>query len=106
MLIVLNLALALFNLLPVFPLDGGRIFRALLSIKFSRLTATRIAVFTGQFFAIVLLGYVLWNWQDPQYILAIIGLFVFMTASSEYRYVKSETIMRNYQVSDLMKREF
>jgi len=49
---VINLFLALFNLIPAFPMDGGRIFRALLSFKFSRTKATRIATALGQIIAV------------------------------------------------------
>jgi Zn-dependent protease len=48
-----NLMLALFNLLPSFPMDGGRIFRAWLTPKLGRLTATRVAAKVGRFMAIV-----------------------------------------------------
>ena len=77
-----NLALFLFNLLPVFPMDGGRILRAFLSSKIGRLKATKIASFIGKVLSVGLILYGLINF-DP--ILSIIGFFVFMMADKEYR---------------------
>ena len=98
-LLLINLVLALFNLLPAFPLDGGRIFRSLLSIKFGRLLATRIAVTVGQIFAVALLCYGLW---ESQFITAFIGIFVFSTAASEYRSVKWDIGLNKHLVKDIM----
>ncbi len=53
-----NIGMTIFNLLPAFPSDGGRIFRAFLSLFFSRLAATRVAVYLGAFvaFGLAILG--------------------------------------------------
>ncbi len=102
-LILINFVLAAFNLLPAFPLDGGRIFRALLSIRFGRLRATRIASLIGQVFAVLLLVYGLWQ---SQFITAFIGFFVFTTATGEYRSVKWETALNQYFVKDILQSQF
>ena len=77
----LNLALGLFNLLPAFPMDGGRIFRALLSIPLGRLPATRAAVFVSIAMA-VLFGFIgvliLHN-----VMLVLIGVFVIWAGQQE-----------------------
>lgn len=98
-LVLINLVLAVFNLLPAFPLDGGRIFRALLSIKFGRFKATRIASYVGQFFAVLLLIYGLYQ---SQFITAVIGVFVFSMAQSEFQSVKWESVLNHFFVKDLM----
>ncbi|MFL5341743.1 MAG: site-2 protease family protein [Gemmataceae bacterium] len=50
----LNIMLVVFNMIPAFPTDGGRVFRAILALFFSRLTATRIAVYVGVVFAVLI----------------------------------------------------
>lgn len=78
-LLKINVALVMFNMIPAFPMDGGRVLRALLAMKLNYLKATKIAARTGQVFAA---GFVLvglgWN---P--ILLFIGLFVFTAARQE-----------------------
>ena len=102
-LMVVNGILALFNLLPAFPLDGGRIFRALLSIRFGRLKATRIAAYLGQALAIGLIIYGLWQMD---FILAIIGIFVFTMAENEFKSVRWETLLQEHTVAELYERHF
>jgi len=90
---IINWALAAFNLLPSFPMDGGRVFRALLTPKLGRLRATFIAARLGKIMAIgfVLLGFL----RDPSnWILVAIGFFIFTAAGREYRVVQMEEAAR------------
>lgn len=86
----LNVVLALFNLLPAFPMDGGRILRALLSTRMRRYTATLIAARIGQFFALGFTGiavFLLIQSQGREGIFYIfISAFVFITAQNELRF--------------------
>ena len=79
-----NAVLALFNMLPALPMDGGRVFRALLSLTIGRARATRIAAAVGQAIAICMIAYAL---RDPSGSfspsLALAGLFVFVGAAQE-----------------------
>src|SRR4051812_33054354 len=75
-----NLVLALFNLLPALPMDGGRIFRALLSLGLGRPRATRIAAGVGQVIAIALIAIA---FKRDWGLLALVGLFVFVRAAQE-----------------------
>jgi stage IV sporulation protein FB len=77
---LVNLYLFGFNLIPAFPMDGGRILRALLAFRFSRRRATEIAARVGQAvaFLFVLLGLV---YTDV--LLILIAVFVFLAATSE-----------------------
>ncbi len=75
----LNLLLAAFNMIPAFPLDGGRVFRSLLELRYDLARATRIAARTGRGLAIALVAVgLMWDlW------LALIGVFLYFAASAE-----------------------
>ena len=95
----LNVFLGLFNLLPAFPMDGGRILRALLAGRLGRVRATRVAGAIGKLFAVVfgLLGLFGGN-----FILVIIAFFVFMGAEGESRQVGMESRLARVRVRELM----
>ncbi|MFO1082958.1 MAG: site-2 protease family protein [Reyranellaceae bacterium] len=76
---VANVMLGLFNLIPAFPMDGGRVLRALLSLRLDRVRATRIAAQIGQALAFAL-GF-LGLFGNP--ILVFVALFIFLAASQE-----------------------
>ncbi|HEX7401375.1 MAG TPA: site-2 protease family protein [candidate division Zixibacteria bacterium] len=78
----INLVLGLFNLIPAFPMDGGRVLRGILAIRMESLKATKIAVALGQFFALLLFFYGIYttNWW-----VALIAIFIFLGAASEER---------------------
>ena len=88
-----------FNLIPAFPLDGGRMLRAGLSFKFGRRRGTRIAAIIGKMIAVAMLigGYFL-TWPS----LAIIGIFVFVTASIEYKTIANEAVLQEEKVSSIV----
>jgi Zn-dependent protease len=74
-----NVALALFNLVPAFPMDGGRVLRALLALRLPYHRATRVAAGLGQ--AIALLVGLLGLYGNPM--LVLIAVFVWVGAASE-----------------------
>ncbi|HHM21917.1 MAG TPA: hypothetical protein ENJ20_07820 [Bacteroidetes bacterium] len=88
LLLFLNLLLALFNMLPAFPMDGGHLLRALLSMKTDRLTATRTAVGAGLTLAA---GFILYGLASARFSYLLPGVFIALTAIREYRRIKSET---------------
>ncbi|CAN5836273.1 site-2 protease family protein [soil metagenome] len=90
-----NVMLVLFNLLPAFPMDGGRILRAGLSAIIGRERATRTAVMMGQVAALALAGFGIW-WGD--YLLPLISLFIIVAAYAEGRAVRLESAMRRLRV--------
>jgi Zn-dependent protease len=102
-LIFLNIVLAFFNLLPAFPMDGGRILRSLLATKLGRLKATRISVFLGQAIAILMVFY---SVMEYSFSTGLIGIFIYFTASQEYRWVRRESILSNYQVGQVFRTHF
>jgi Zn-dependent protease len=101
-LLVVNIALVIFNLLPAFPMDGGRIFRALLATRLPYPRATKIAAGVGQGFAFAfgflgLLG-------NP--FLLFIALFVWIGAGQEARSVETRFALASLPVSRAMVTEF
>ncbi|MBC7884468.1 MAG: site-2 protease family protein [Saprospiraceae bacterium] len=82
---LMNFALFLFNLIPAFPMDGGRIVRSLLSLKLGRVAATGIASGIGRILAVAFIIYGVFN---QQLTLSLIGLFIFMMAGKEYDQTK------------------
>ncbi len=93
--LLLNLLLLLFNLLPAFPMDGGRVFRALLADRFGRERGTRIAVITGHVLGgLIVLGALIWQ----LWMLIPIGIFVSVAAQAEWRDVQVEQALRRYRV--------
>lgn len=100
-----NIALAGFNLLPAFPMDGGRIFRSLLSIKLGRLRATRIASYLGNLFGIAMIVYGFFG-EQSSIVTSLIGVFIFLLATYEYRMVKLETVLKNNYVKDMFRENY
>jgi CBS domain-containing protein len=94
----LNLLLAAFNMIPAFPLDGGRVFRSLLEQRLDLERATRIAGTTGRWFAFVLIaaGMLANIW------FAIIGVFVYLGASSEETATLAHLRLAGRRVRDVM----
>ena len=80
-----NLVMGTFNLLPVFPMDGGRVLRALLAMRLSYLRATFIAASAGKVLALLLAIGALWL---NAYLAAVLFLFIFVAGEAEYRAVK------------------
>jgi CBS domain-containing protein len=95
---VLNVALAVFNLLPAFPMDGGRILRALLARKRPHAKATQQAAEIGKFFAFML-GIVglFANW-----FLILLAFFIYIAASSEAQQTTLKASFEGVTVGDVM----
>jgi len=103
LLILANAVMVVFNMIPAFPMDGGRVLRSLLSLKVGRLKATQIASYLGRFLAICIFFYAIWT---GRYITSLIGVFVYFTASHEYKLVKQESLLNNHLAKELMNSNF
>jgi Zn-dependent protease/predicted transcriptional regulator len=96
---VLNIILFAFNLLPAFPMDGGRVLRAWLAKRMPLHRATKIAADIGRGFAILfgIVGLVFFN---P--FLILIALFIYIGASSESTAVKYSYLLQDVTVGNMM----
>jgi Zn-dependent protease len=106
----INIALAVFNLLPGFPLDGGRILRALLWKRRGDLvSATRTAGRAGSFLGYALMGLGLYNLVFGRSLgglwMILIGMFLNQAAASSYRHVLLRDLLSGVRVGELMTRD-
>ena len=100
-LLSINIALVVFNLVPAFPMDGGRILRALLTLGLkNHQKATTIASYIGQVIAII---FVIGGAYFDHLMLLFIGLFVFLTARAERRSVSREALLTKTVAHDIMR---
>ncbi len=102
-LMVANLGLAIFNMLPAFPMDGGRVLRSLLSFAIDDLKATRVASVVGRVLAVGMAIYAVW--QGPLMLL-LVAFFVFNGAQQEYFAQKSSSLMKGARVREAMVTNF
>jgi len=93
-----NAGLVVFNLIPAFPMDGGRVLRALLAVYTDRVKATSIAASIGQFIALIFffLGLTF------NVFLIFIALFVFLGAYGENKMVQQTALLRGHRVHEAM----
>lgn len=102
-LVWINLYLAGFNLLPAYPMDGGRVLRAMFSRSMDSVQATRRAVSIGQAFAtmFILVGMLL-----PNYWLTLVGLFLFIASQMEERSAVFQSVLEKVRLEDVMLTDF
>ena len=96
-----NVGLVLFNLIPAFPLDGGRILRGVLGLRMDWTAATRWATSTGQTLAVVMGGYGLWTGAIN---LVIIAALVFASAGATYVEEQTNDVLASERVGDACNR--
>jgi Zn-dependent protease/predicted transcriptional regulator len=98
---ILNISLGIFNLIPAFPMDGGRVFRALLAERMKFSDATKYAVLTGRVLgvAMVIVGFIFPNY----FLLILVGFFVYIGASEEGEQTIISTKLADVRVRDVMQ---
>jgi Zn-dependent protease/CBS domain-containing protein len=98
-----NILLVLFNMIPAFPMDGGRVLRALLAVGLGQQRATRIAAFIGQAIAGL---FVIGGLFQANFLLAFIGVFVFLGASQEVAFQTRREAIAGHVAHEAMITKF
>jgi CBS domain-containing protein len=102
LLLINNITLALFNLVPAFPMDGGRLLRSLLATFLPFTVATNLAAWVGQGMAVLMLIVALL--QPSLIVMALVAVFILLAAGQERRMVASQHFLRGYSVRQAMQR--
>jgi Zn-dependent protease len=103
LMMVINITMVLFNMIPAFPMDGGRVLRALLAMRLGRVKATRVAALLGQ---AVSVAFVLYGLYTQQFMLALIGFFVFNTARQEDQMVRTDSVLAKFVAKDVVRGQY
>src|SRR5208337_4555022 len=100
----MNIALGLFNIIPAFPMDGGRVLRGFLAEHMSYMKATRIAVSIGKLFAYLLALLGILTWPVGLWFI-VIALFIYIAAGGEESTTKESIALEGIKVSDIMTKD-
>lgn len=108
---VSNIALVIFNLIPAFPMDGGRMLRAILALRINYTRSTLIAARIGQGVAVLFIASGVLYWSGLVHFsagatLPLIGIFVLIGAEAEYKMVKNKHPESGLLVSDAVQHSF
>ena len=100
---IVNIGLAIFNLIPAFPMDGGRILRALLGFKLNYIQATTIAANVGKAIAVIFIaaGIVLVNPFLP-----VIGIFIIFSAGAEEYYLRLKSLVKDIKLNEVVMYDY
>ncbi|MCX5666001.1 MAG: site-2 protease family protein [Candidatus Omnitrophica bacterium] len=93
----INLMLAAFNLIPAFPMDGGRVLRSILAGRIGYVKATKFAVGLGHIFA---LGFAYFGIVNVNLVLIAIAIFIYMAASNEGRQVDVKEALSKFKIGE------
>lgn len=96
-----NLFIGLFNLIPAYPMDGGRILRALMATRLSYTRATSVAVAIGQ---VLSWGFGLWGFLNGNFFLIILAFFVYSGAAQEGKMVQTKHVLGDLRVEQAYSR--
>ncbi len=100
-LLLYNVILVVFNMIPAFPMDGGRVLRSLLAMRMRITKATQISSFIGKGLAV---GFVIFGIWMGSFTLPVIGIFIFYAAHAEYRNLVAREVYDKGKVRDVVNR--
>ncbi|HJW16946.1 MAG TPA: site-2 protease family protein [Flavisolibacter sp.] len=100
---VVNIAIAIINLIPAFPLDGGRVFRALLGFKYNYIRATSIVGHAGRLVAFLLIIAGLFGYN---FLVSLLGVFILAFASDEASYFNINELVKGIFVRDVVMYDY
>jgi Zn-dependent protease/CBS domain-containing protein len=100
----MNIALGLFNIIPAFPMDGGRVLRGFLAERMPYIRATRIAVSIGKLFAYILALIGLLTWPVGLWFI-VIAIFIYIAAGEEERSTTVSLTLEGIKVKDIMTKD-
>lgn len=98
-LLIYNVILVVFNMIPAFPMDGGRVLRSLLAMRMKITRATRISSITGKILAC---GFIIFGIWQGSFTLPVIGLFIYFAAHAEYRNLIAREVYDKGKVEDIV----
>lgn len=98
---ITNLFIGVFNLIPAYPMDGGRILRALMATRLSYTRATAIAVAIGQLLS---WGFGLWGFLNGNFFLIILAFFIYSGAAQEGKMVQTKHVLGDLKVEQAYSR--
>ena len=98
-----NVGLAAFNLIPAFPMDGGRILRALIGFKLNYVRATAITAVTGKIIAVLFIGLgIVLASPFP----VVIGVFIVLSAGTEEHYLRLRSLVKGVKLREVLMYDF
>lgn len=100
---LVNVGLAGFNLIPAFPMDGGRILRALLGFRINYVRATAIAAAIGKAIAGIFIGFAILTFSP---ILALIGIFILLSAGTEEHYLRLRSLVKDIRLDEVLMHDY
>jgi len=101
----INIVLFIFNLLPAFPMDGGRVLRAVLAGKMSYLRATRTAVYVGKMFSIFMGIFGFLTVSTGGFWFLLIAFFIYIGASEEEKSTQVSVTLEGVKIKDIMSKD-
>jgi Zn-dependent protease len=100
---VANIGLSVFNLIPAFPMDGGRILRAVLAFKYNYIKATVIAATVGK---VIVLATIIGGLVIIDYVMLLVGVLLMLFTQSEESYLQIKVLVKGLRLRDTLMYDY